>query len=240
MKIDYEKYIQRLQAKRANSPYAQAFKQQASANALTQRSIDQQLRSTMGMRGFSAGAIEQTAQSRDEAARASTGARWAEMAEKDAVRNDQIDSRIESLELQKEQQDEAIRQQVQEKKNALIKTGFQIGGAAVGAGVGVFAGNPMLGAQVGSAGGQMLGSFIGGDGKMSTRNFNPEEFMSGFQDTVSSVSSALTLNSQRNDLSTLTDLVKGRELSSKDILFLSEFLQAGDVMAAKKYLGATQ
>lgn len=239
MKIDYDKYIRRLQDKRANSPYTKAFQQKQSANALTQRSIDQQLSSRMAGRGFSAGAIEQMSHNRDEMARATTGRMWSEMAENDAVRNDQIDSRIESLEMQKAEQDERIRQEMQNKKNALIKTGFQIGGAAVGAGVGALAGNPMLGAQVGSSGGQMLGSFIGGDGKMSTRNFSPEEFMSGFQDAATSISSALTLRKQRDSLGTLTEAIKGKDLSSKDMLYLSEFLKIGDLDGALGYLGGS-
>jgi len=236
MKIDYEKYIRRLQEKRSNSPYIKAFQQSQSANALTQRSIDQQLSGKMGMRGFSAGSIAQMAQNRDEASRARTGQMWAETADKDALRNEQIDSRIESLEIQREEQDERIRKEAQDKKNSLLKTALQVGGAAVGGLAGLAFANPMLGTQIGGAGGQMLGSFIGGDGKMSTRNFSQDEFVSGIQDVTSSISSALTLKNQRNSLSGLTEAIKGKNLSSKDLLFLSEYLKVGDLDGARKYL----
>lgn len=96
----------------------------------------------------------------------------------------------------------------------------------------------MLGAKIGGGIGGMGGSFLGGDGKMSLNNFNPEEFMQGFQDTATSIAGAVTLKSQKKSMSDLSDLMvaKRGSMSSQDIAWIIGQIDTGDIESAIKYL----
>lgn len=135
-KVDYDKYLRRLQAKRADSPYYKAFRMQQASTALTQQSMDQQMRARLQSTGSSAGAIEQAHQSLQQSALGSIHSAFGEMSVREDQRRSEIDSRIDSLTMAKEQQEAAERERRQAGKNALLKTGLQVGGAALGAAVG--------------------------------------------------------------------------------------------------------
>lgn len=239
-KVDYDKYLRRLQARRADSPYMKAYQMQQASTSLTNQSIDQQMRARMSRGGASAGAIEQAHQSLQQSAMASNQSAWGQMSQQEDSRQSEIDSRIDQIEMAKEQQDAAEREARKAKRGGLLKSIASFGGAALGGIVGSIGGpaGAMLGAQIGGGIGGMGGSFLGGDGKMSLNNFNPEEFMQGFQDTATSVAGALTLKKQKKDMKDLSDVmgnVRGK-LSSNDIAWTIGQINAGDIDSAIQYL----
>lgn len=239
-KVDYDKYLRRLQARRADSPYMKAYQMQQASTSLTNQSIDQQMRARMSRGGASAGAIEQAHQNIQRSALASNQSAWAQMSQQEDSRQREIDSHIDQIEMAKEQQDAAEREARKAKRGGLLKSIASFGGAALGAAVGsIIPGvGTMLGAKVGGGIGGMGGSFLGGDGKMSLNNFNPEEFMQGFQDTATSVAGALTLKKQKEDMKDLSDLMGNvrAKLSSDDIAWIIGQINAGDIDGAIKYL----
>jgi len=239
--IDYDKYLRRLQAKRADSPYYKAFRMQQASTALTQQSMDQQMRARLQSTGASAGAIEQAHQGLQQSALASTQSAWAQMSQQEASRRDEIDSKIDSLTMAKEQQEAAEREAREAKRGGLLKSIASFGGAALGAVAGSIiapGAGTMLGAKIGGGIGGMGGSFLGGDGKMSLNNFNPEEFMQGFQDTATSIAGAVTLKSQKKSMSDLSNLMvaKRGSMSSQDIAWITGQINTGDIESAIKYL----
>lgn len=237
MKIDYDKYISRLQAKRADSPYFKAFRQQQANISLTQQSQDQQMRARLSSGGSSAGATEQAHQNLFQASTAATQSAWGEAATQEHSRISEIDNRIEQLRMAAEQQEEQIKEEKKAKKNALLKTGFQVGGAAIGAAVGMAAGNPLLGAKIGAGAGNMAGSFIGGDGKMAMNNLDPQQFMTGLADTAGSIAGAVTLKNQKEKMGELGELLRGLPtLSKQDNMGIRMFLESGDIDGAINYL----
>lgn len=240
-KIDYDKYLRRLQAKRADSPYYKAFRMQQANTALTQQSLDQQMRARLQSNGASAGAIEQAHQSLQQSALGSMHSAFGEMSVREDQRRSEIDSRIDSLTMAKEQQEAAERERKQAGKNALLKTGLQVGGAALGAAVGsiiVPGAGTMLGAKIGAGLGGITGSFVGGNGKLGTNYVNPEELMAGIQDTAGSIAGAVTLKSQKKSMGDLSNLMvaKRGSMSSQDIAWITGQINTGDIESAIKYL----
>lgn len=235
MKIDYDKYLNRLQAKRAESPYYQAFQKQQANISLTQRSMDQQMRARLSSNGSSAGAVEQAHQNLQESAAGQTQSIWGEMAASESQRRDMIDEKIEGIRMAKEQQEEAERQAKQDRKNGLIKAGLQVGGAALGSvlipGVG-----GMVGAQIGAGLGGMAGGFVGGDGKMAANYANPQEIMTGFTDAAGALAGSLTLKNQKLQMNNLVNAIQGKQLSTQQIGLLQSFIGQGDIEAAIKFL----
>lgn len=240
-KVDYDKYLRRLQAKRADSPYYKAFRMQQANTALTQQSLDQQMRARLQSTGSSAGATEQAHQSLQQSALASTQTAWGQMATAEDQRRSEIDSRIDSLQMAKDQQEAAEREAREAKRGGLLKSIASFGGAALGAVAGTIiapGAGTMLGAQIGGGIGGMGGSFIGGDGKMSLNNFNPEEFMQGFQDTAGSIAGALTLKSQKQSMGQLSELLSAKRgtMKSEDWAWISGLIGSGDIEGVIEYL----
>lgn len=248
MKIDYSKYINKLKTKRENSPYWQAFRRSLSSVSNDTRSIRNTMSGRMDKAGGSVAAIAQAEQESQSDVRKFNNSMFADMSEKDTARTDEIDSRIEQLQFSQDEQNRAEAERLKAERNAkrsgLGKAAIQIGTTMLGAGIGVASAGTLapisaalIGGSIGGGIGQMAGSFVGGSGKMAINHLNPEEFMMGFQDTARSVSSALTLSSQKSDLSSMTELLKSKNLSVTDIIFLQEFLKSGDLAGAKQYLG---
>lgn len=238
-KVDYDKFLRRLQARRADSPHMKAFQMQQASTALTQQSIDQQMRARLSTGGASVGAIEQAHQSLQQSATASNQSAWGQASAQEASRRDEIDNRIDGLEMAKDQQHQAERDAKKAKRGGLLKTVASFGGAALGGIAGLAIGGPggaMLGAQIGGGIGGMSGSFLGGDGKMSLNNYSPEEFMTGFQDTAMSVAGALTLKSQKAQMTGLVDAMKGKTLTPEQIMMIRGFIATGDIESATRYL----
>lgn len=240
-KVDYDKYLRRLQARRADSPYMKAYQMQQASTSLTNQSIDQQMRARMSRGGSSAGAIEQAHQSLQQSALASNQSAWAQMSQQEDSRQREIDSHIDQIEMAKEQQDAAEREARKAKRGGLLKSIASFGGAALGAVAGSIiapGAGTMLGAKIGGGIGGMGGSFLGGDGKMSLNNFNPEEFMQGFQDTATSIAGALTLKKQKEGMKDLSDVMGNvrDKLSSNDIAWIIGQINTGDIDSAIKYL----
>lgn len=238
--IDYDKYLRRLQAKRADSPYYKAFRMQQASTALTQQSMDQQMRARLQSTGASAGAIEQAHQGLQQSALASTQSAWGQMSTQEASRRDEIDSRIDSLTMAKEQQEAAERERRQAGKNSLLKGALQIGGAALGAAVGsiVPGAGTMLGAKIGAGLGGITGSFVGGNGKLGTNYVNPEELMMGIQDTAGSIAGAVTLKSQKQSMGQLSELLSAKRgtMKSEDWAWISGMIGSGDIEGVIEYL----
>lgn len=239
-KIDYDKYLRRLQAKRADSPYYKAFRMQQANTALTQQSLDQQMRARLQSNGASAGAIEQAHQSLQQSALGSMHSAFGEMSVREDQRRSEIDSRIDSLTMAKEQQEAAERERKQAGKNSLLKGALQIGGAALGGIVGSIGGpgGAMLGAKIGAGLGGITGSFVGGNGKLGTNYVNPEELMMGIQDTAGSIAGAMTLASQKQSMGKLSELLSAKRgtMKSEDWSWISGLIGTGDIEGVIEYL----
>lgn len=233
----YDKYIVRLKNKKAARPEMEMYNRNLSTLSGTYQTFDRDMESSLRRSGASTAAKVAANNEAKKGFNNIQNQTYNQAVSEESKRQGRLDEMIAEADLKSTAWQEQQDLMKQERKNALIKTGFQIGGAAVGAGIGAMAGNPILGAQLGASGGQMLGSFVGGDGQMSTDNFNPEEFSMGLQDTISGISSAVTLGEQKAVLSDLSnELSDVQNLSAQDISMVIGFIQTGQVSAAAEML----
>lgn len=192
----FENYLKRAQARKINNMgytqskgYLQAL---ALENQQIQTSLDGQNMPGITnelLRQRTSGAFQSQAESLFDSERQQV-----------AAENRQIDESISTAIAKHDAEKEAEKKA---KKDALLKGALQYGGAAVGAIAGIPLGNPLLGAQIGSAAGQAAGSFVGGGGKMGTNFIDPAELQAGVMDTISGISSAVSLKGQRRDMDDL-------------------------------------
>lgn len=200
----FENYLKRAQARKINNMgytqskgYLQAL---ALENQQIQTSLDGQNMPGITnelLRQRTSGAFQSQAESLFDSERQQV-----------AAENRQIDESISTAIAKHDAEKEAEKKA---KKDALLKGALQYGGAAVGAIVGsiVPGAGTMLGAQIGSGLGGAASSFVGGGGKMGTNFIDPAELQAGIMDTISGISSAVSLKGQRQDMETLRNKLPG-------------------------------
>lgn len=237
MTHSYEKYISRLRSLREQRPELKAYQRNIETETPLLTRVGREATANMQRSGASVASQAAVLQQQQ-----SDIANIHRTAYNDAMaageqRNATIDSKIADVSFAQDQALEQEQQQKDARKAGLLKVGMQAGGAALGAGIGAFAGNPLLGAKIGSAGGQMLSSFVGDDSKIAADNFNAEEFNQGLQDTISGISGALTLKTQKATMGELSQHMASIDsLSVKDLAMVRGYIENGDVEEALNYL----
>lgn len=198
MPIDFNRYINRLKAKRQDNPAYGAVRKTLQSFTEPTMAANRQMQGSVAMAGGSMGAraemqnqfLQQNAQTQQQIINSIP-----------QQNNDAIDQQIMTLEMQRDQQRE-------QQKDSGLKTALQVGGTALGAVAGTIVApgaGTMLGAQIGAGLGQTASGFVGGGGDMGMNYANPGEIAQGVADTIEGISSAVSLGEQKNTLAKLTN-----------------------------------
>jgi uncharacterized membrane protein len=218
-----DKRLARLRSRRAEMPEYNLMarniaSQSGTLNELTKRSTGELVKT-----GASAGAIinaqRQGAESISDSANDAYRTAQNSMDTRLANNANEIGNVENAIAVDKERKAQAKKARTE----GFIKTGLQIGGAVLGSVI------PGVGTAIGASLGQMAGSFIG-DG-------NPDELMTGFQDTVSGISAASTLKTQKNLMADVGKLDLNN-MSSKDIDNLKLKIATGDINSLREFLAS--
>lgn len=239
MTHSYEKYISRLKSLREQRPELKAYQRNIETETPLLTKIGREATANMQRSGASVASQAAVLQQQQGDIANIHRTAYNDAMAAGEQRNSTIDSKIADVSFAQDQALEQEQQQKDARKAGLLKTGMQVGGAALGAVAGsVIPGTgTMLGAKLGSAGGQMLGSFVGNDSKIATDNFNAEEFNQGMQDTIAGISGALTLKSQKTTMGELSQYMASiDQLSVKDLAMVRGYIENGDVEEALNYL----
>lgn len=219
--VNYDKYINRLRAKRMNNPEYAFYRQTMFGMTEPLKRMQNEMQGSMNMAGGSIGARAQAGLSGQQMLQG-TASNLYQTADRNAIaRNDQLDTQIMTLESQRDEQKA-------QQKNAGLKSAINIGATALGAGVGALAGNPLIGAQIGSAAGGILGGFVGGGGQMGLAYANPEEIAQGIGDTVAGISAASTLKEHKDMANLIQEklpALTGENLDKFTMLVTGGFVQ---------------
>lgn len=193
MNNHYEKYLQRLRAKRMARPEYDAYQKVQSGMAPTVKAIDIATKGGMKASGGSIGAIAMTGMRSQEILQDAASNQFGMATERMNQRNDMLDSQIDQMQMQADMARDAG-------KDGLLKTGLQVGGSVLGgiAGSVIPGAGTMVGAQIGAGLGDMAAGFVGGGGKLGTEYINPDQVARGFTDTIEGISSAAKLKNHRD------------------------------------------
>lgn len=225
--VNYDKYINRLRAKRMNNPEYAFYRQTMFGMTEPLKRVQGQMQGAMNMASGSIGARAQAGLSGQQQLQGMATGLY-EQADRAAVaRNDQLDQQIMQMQMASDEQKQA-------RKNAGLKSAINIGATALGAGVGAIAGNPLIGAQIGSAAGGILGGFVGGGGKLGMNYANMEEINQGIGDMVAGIGAVSTLKEHKD----LADMIKTKlpGLSGDNLNTFKALVEAGLVKEAQAFL----
>ena len=200
--VNYDKYIRRLQQKRLNNPEYAFYRQTMFGLTEPMKRVQGQMQGAMNMAGGSIGARAQAGLSGQQQLQSTAVGLYAQADRSAQERNDQLDTQIAQLEMQRDEQKA-------QQKNAGLKSAINIGSTVLGAGIGAFAGNPLIGAQIGSAVGGIASGFVGGGGKMGMAYANLDEINQGIVDLASGISAVSTLNEHKELAGLIKDKLPG-------------------------------
>ena len=239
MTHSYEKYISRLRSLREQRPELKAYQRNIETETPLLTKVGREATANMQRSGASVASQAAVLQQQQGDIANIHRTAYNDALSAGEQRNATIDSKIADVSFAQDQAREQEQQQKDARKAGLLKGGMQVGGAALGAVAGsVVPGvGTMLGTKLGSAGGQMLSSFVGDNSKLATDNFNAEEFNQGLQDTISGISGALTLKTQKATMGELSQHMASIDsLSVKDLAMVRGYIENGDVEEALNYL----
>lgn len=203
----YDKYLNRLQSKISQDPYYQQARRTAFATMPQQNSFGAYLNRENVPVGV-ASQMELDKQAQRQKSLTGVVERAGEL---DVQRKEQISDKIAEIKLKR---DEYAKQ----KKDALTRTLFEAGGAAVGAVAGTVAAvGPLAGSQMGASAGQIIGG-IQGD--------TPEDITAGLGNaiqTFSQISTNKSLKKLGASTGKAAEILSGIEDPAQRQAFLMEF-----------------
>lgn len=236
MGINYNKYIKRLQARRAANPELAIYRQSISSLAEPVKLLNRTTQGAMRFSGGSIGTIAQTGLSSQQMLQ-NMASNAFQTADRSALQhNAAIDERIDQLEMAQDQQREAEKQKKKAKKESILKGALQVGGTLLGAaagtllapGAGTAAGATLaakltgaqLGATVGSGLGTSAASFIG--------DTDPEMLIAGVKDMAAGLEATATLQIEKQQMKQMGEALSKFQLMPEDKRkYLIGLLQAG-------------
>jgi len=127
-------------------------------------------------------------------------------------RREELLNKIDELSVMATLEDKRLAEEAKQKKNSGNKAITQAISTVVGTGVGFLAGNPVLGAELGSG----AGGIISGSGAVTDGEIDPEALMGGLNDTISGVSSMVNLKSQKDMFNKLGGFVNSPAYKALD------------------------
>jgi len=229
MGLNYDKYIKRLKAKRAENPEYAYYRQTMQQMVEPLRQMNYQMQGQMNLAGGSVGARAQAGLSAQQGLQQTASTIYGQADRSQQQRNDQLDNQIMGLEMQRDQQKD-------QQKDAGLKSAIQIGATALGAVAGsvIPGAGTLIGAQIGSAVGGIGSSFVGNGGQMGLNYVNPEELQQGIGDTIAGISAASTLKTHRDFMTEFGN--KYQLMSTADKQMLTTFITVGDIQGAMEFL----
>ena len=204
----FDDYLRRAQGRKVNNMSMTGSKPYLQALSLENQQLKNTIEGSMALSGNPGMASEALRRQADVTHQSQSGILFNQERARVEERNQSIDDGIDQAIFRRNEERRAAKKK---RKDGLLKTGLQIGGAALGAVVGsiVPGAGTMIGAQLGASLGGTASGFVGGGGKVGMNYANPDEIMAGVQDTISGISSTIRLKSQQNDLNGIGDLMKG-------------------------------
>ncbi|HNX37621.1 MAG TPA: glycine zipper family protein [Candidatus Cloacimonadota bacterium] len=186
----YDKSLNRLRQKRMDNPEYTAFRRVMAGMAEPVKAINRQTSGNIQKAGGSIGTIAQSGFKSQEMIQDMATERYnvadTEVQRRRSILDDQIEQTTQLRDAEDDKQ-----------KDAGLKTGIKLGGTIVGAGVGALAGDPVSGAQIGSAAGDIGASFVGGGGKFGAQYVDEQQLAQGIADTATGILSTITLSEQK-------------------------------------------
>lgn len=190
----FDKYLQRLYARRISTPELDSYRNLSRGMAPTVKSIEFATKGGIREAGGSIGAQAQLGLRSHQALQSAATDRFGIASREAGARNAVLDQQIDQVTMQRDAEREAG------KDNAL-QTALRVGGTVAGAAIGTVV-NPgagtMLGAKLGSSLGQIGAGFVGGGGEMGLEYADPAQITQGIADIAMSISSASTLKEQKD------------------------------------------
>ena len=235
----FDTYLARAQArKQSNLSFNQSQPFLQALNLETTRATDT-IQGNMRLNGAGGMAIEDMRRNMRSGQESTAQSIFQSERDKMTSANSAIDDSIIQAQAQYDKQRE---EEKRAKKDRFAKIALELGGAATGAVVGAFAGNPMMGARIGAGAGKAASGFVGGGGKMALDQANPDEIIAGVTDTVSGISAATTLHTQKKDIGNLSTYLQ-KNIGSKDpaiqqnIKLLTMAIDSGNMELVRKIIG---
>lgn len=192
-----EKAINRQKARLSENPYLKNMSIEARRLARDGKILQNTYEQIANSKGFNPAAINAGVSEMQQNVLDSSSQMFAQANIEQANRSEAIQSNIDELEIKNDAYQELERKQKEAekkaKKNGIINTISKIGTTALGAGVGAMAGDPYLGARLGSA----TGDIITGSGAF-TGEFNQAEAMSGVGEFAEGIYINSKLTQQKN------------------------------------------
>lgn len=190
MGMHWDKYINRLKARRAEDPAYASIRRATAAMAEPSMAVNRQIQGNLALTGGSIGA---KAELQNQAGQQMQNMQQNIIHTIPRQDTDALDQQITQMEMARDQEQE-------QRKDNRLKTILQAGGTALGAVAGTIiapGAGTMLGAQIGSALGGTASGFVGGGGDMGWNYTDPQQVIQGVADTMQGISSAVTLGSQK-------------------------------------------
>lgn len=191
----FEKKLARLKRERMELPEYELLKRSTADRAGT---IDELTRRTVGT--LKAGGASPTAiiRANREGYEAISEGNSADYQNAQATLQGRLDASSREIDRAEEGREQERRQR-EARKNGAMRGILSAGGAVLGGAVGsiIPGAGTMLGAQIGAGLGGLAGGFVGGGGDMGINYADEEAISQGIADTVSGISAATTLNSQK-------------------------------------------
>lgn len=228
----FDKYLVRSQArKQDNMSYNQVMPYLQALNLETTKATDS-IQGAMRLNGAPGLATEELRQKMRSGQQSSAQGLFQAERDRVSAENRNIDEGIINAKAKHEREKE-------ERKNGLVKTLLQVGGAAVGSIV------PGVGTAIGAGFGQIASGFVGGGGKIALDQANPEEIIAGVTDVASGISAASTLKTQKKDIGALTTYLQTNIGSTdpavqQNLKVLSMAIDSGNMELVRKLIGGVQ
>jgi hypothetical protein len=234
MAINYDKYLKRLRAKRADNPEYAFYRQTMQSMTEPLKQINNTMQGQMNLAGGSSGARAQAGLNSQMALQGMAGNLYGQADRSGIARNDQI-------EMQRDQEQQAG-------KDAGLKSALNIGGTILGGAAGAIIGSAaggvgaipgaMYGAGIGGGLGNIAGGFVGGGGDMGWKYADEQQITQGMMDVAGGLSSFSTLKDQKKLFGEVGEFMSGlpADMSLTDWERMKFVFSTGDPDAIREYI----
>lgn len=183
----FNRYLSKKKKEREQDPASALARNQISNLSNNQKQSVDQLTADLSRSGYGAGTIIQARRETSQDFQRNAKNIYAQADAQNQQRRDAINTDIDKVELQKEEQKIKDKAAKAEQKKAW----WTAGGSLLGTAAGAIAGNPALGAQAGAALGSVAGEVTSGN------YMDPQQLMAGLGDTVQAVSDGYSLKREK-------------------------------------------
>jgi len=229
----YDKALQRLRQKRMNNPEYTAFRNVMAGMAEPVKQIGRRTNAEITRSGGSIGAMGSYALNSQQQIQNMATQQFSNANTEVQRRNTILDDQIEQLTQAKDAEND-------QQKDNLLRTGLQMGGTAIGAGIGTTVtpgAGTLAGAQIGSSLGNIAASFVGGGGKMDGKYVDEQRLVQGIADTAQGIAATVSLKEQKDmirDTATFFGKYLGK-MTTEELIQARALAASGDLRAWREF-----